>query len=229
MERFFIKVDTPFGMLLDKQQSLLKSRHSNISIIKWDKEIEIRADDTVQDEAQLQKIEEQGAIIPVTESWNHRMKWFQHNRFVGLRGYGINYLVNLRQNPGYSKLQIILGQFTDESTKLSASIKSRTHTFITEWPQYIYQNKYGVRYVLDNSLNEIEEEKHKDDVRKKIESKQYLKMGSRSNPRDENVQVPARRSREEIRQEVDLERRKEEMQKEEKQREREAIYIELSI
>ena len=87
-----------------------------------------------------------------------------------------------------------------------------------------------MRYVLDKSLNEIEEEKHKDDVRKKIESKQYLKMGSRSNPRDENVQVPARRSREEIRQEVDLERRKEEMKKEEKMKaESEAFYLKLSI
>ena len=86
-----------------------------------------------------------------------------------------------------------------------------------------------MRYIFDKSLNAIEEETHKIAVQKRIESKQYLKMGLRSNPRDEKVQVPARRSREEIRQEVDLERRKEEMQKKEKQREREAIYIELSI
>ena len=57
-----------------------------------------------------------------------------------------------------------------------------------------------------------------------------IKMGSRSNPRDENVQVPARRSREEIRQEVDLERRKEEMKKEVKMKaESEAFYLKLPI
>ena len=57
MEQFFIVVDNPFGILLDKQQSLLKSKHPTISLIKWDRELEIRADDTAQEEALLQKIE----------------------------------------------------------------------------------------------------------------------------------------------------------------------------
>ena len=229
MEQFFIIVDIPFGILLDKQQSLLKSRHSNISIIKWDKEIEIRADDTVQDEAQQQKIEEKGAT---RGAWAHKMRWFQQTRFVGLKGFGYNYLTNLRENPGYSKLQIVLGQFTNDETKLSASIKSRTHDFVMEWPQYIFQNRCGggQRYVLNKALDEIAEDIYEENVRVMLETKQYLKMGSRSNPRDENVQVPARRSREEIRQEVDLERRKEEMKKEEKMKaESEAFYLKLSI
>ena len=151
-------------------------------------------------------------------------------RYVGLQGYGENYVKDLRQNPTYSRLTIILGEFPDDSTKLSSSIKGRTHIFVFEWPQFIYQNKYGVRYIFDKSLNAIEEETHKIAVQKRIESKQYLKMGLRSNPRDEKVQVPARRSREEIRQEVDLERRKEEMKKEEKMKaESEAFYLKLSI
>ena len=146
----------------------------------------------------LQKKDEKEPILPVTGSWNHRMKWVQEKRYVGLRGYGINYLENLRHNPKYSMLQITLGQFTDDSTKLSSSIKSRTHTFISEWPQFIYENENKVRYILDKSLNAIEEETHKVAVRKKIELKQYTMVEAK-----EEFDLPARKTREEMQKEKD--------------------------
>ena len=63
--------------------------------------------------------------------------------------------------------------------------------------------------MLNKALNEIAEDTHLENVRVKLETKQYLKMGSRSNPRDENVQVQARKSREEKQREEkrELERR----------------------
>ena len=67
-------VDNPFGILLDKQQKLLISKHPNISLIKWKRELEIRTDEATQEEALLQKKDEKEATIPVTGSWNHRMK-----------------------------------------------------------------------------------------------------------------------------------------------------------
>ena len=55
-------------------------------------------------------------------------------------------------------------------------------------------------------------------------------MGLRSNPRDEIVQLPARRSYEEIRQEVDPERRKGGMMTEEEMKaESEAFYLKHPI
>ena len=109
MSRYYIMVDNPFGILLDKQQKLLTSKHPNISLVKWNRELEIRTDKATQEEALLQKKDEKEPILPVTGSWNHRMKWVQEKRYVGLRGYGINYLENLRHNPEYSMLQITLG------------------------------------------------------------------------------------------------------------------------
>ena len=58
--------------------------------------------------------------------------------------------------------------------------------------------------MLNKAIDEIAEDIYEENVRVKMETKQYLKMGSRSNPRDQNVQVPARRSREEIRQEAKI-------------------------
>ena len=221
MDRYFVKVDMAYQLLLKKQHELLTSRHSNVAVIAWPEEVEIRVEDVIQDEARQQKVAEMGPT---------RGMWFQEARKVGLRGYGFNYRTNLRANPCFSKMEIFLGEFPNDDTKLSTTIKSQTHKFETGWPEFIFQNGGGQQYVLNKALDEIAEDTHLENVRVKLETKQYLKMGSRSNPRDENVQVPARRSREEIRQEVDLERRKEEMKKEEKMKaESEAFYLKLSI
>jgi hypothetical protein len=53
--------------LLNKQQILLKNKHLTISLIQWNRELEIKTDATAREEALLQKIEEKGEII--TPSW----------------------------------------------------------------------------------------------------------------------------------------------------------------
>jgi hypothetical protein len=37
----------------------------------------------------------------------------------------------------------------------------------------VYQNRLGVRFVLNKSLHEIEEGEHEENVRRKIKSKKY--------------------------------------------------------
>ena len=82
MSRYYIVVDNPFGILLDKQQKLLTSKHPNISLVKWNRELEIGTDKATQEEALLQKKDEKEPILPVTGSWNHIMKWVQEKRYV---------------------------------------------------------------------------------------------------------------------------------------------------
>ena len=72
------------------------------------------------------------------------------------------------------------------------------HDFVMEWPQYIFQNRCGHRYVLDKGLNEIEEVVHEENVRKKIESKKYTLVDAK-----DKFNMPERKTREEIRKEED--------------------------
>ena len=135
-----MKVDIAYQLLLKKQHELLTSRHSNVAVIAWPEEVEIRADDVIQDEARQQKVAQKG---PTRGIWSHSMKCFQEARKVGLRGYGFNYRTNLRANPCFSKLEIFLGEFPNDDTKLSTTIKSQTHEFEMGWPEFIFQNGRG--------------------------------------------------------------------------------------
>ena len=89
MSRYYIMVDNPFGILLDKQQTLLTSKHPNISLIKWNRELEILTNRETQEEALLQERDEKEPILPEIGSWTHKMRWIQKGRYVGLQGYGV--------------------------------------------------------------------------------------------------------------------------------------------
>ena len=74
MDRYFVKVDMAYRLLLKKQHELLTSRHSNVAVIAWPEVVEIRADDVIQDESRQQQVAEMG---PTRGIWSHSMTWFQ--------------------------------------------------------------------------------------------------------------------------------------------------------
>ena len=63
MSKYYIKVDNPFGVLLDKQHKLLRSKHPEIRLVPRNKELEILTSAEIKEEALLERRDEKEHIL----------------------------------------------------------------------------------------------------------------------------------------------------------------------
>ena len=175
-DRYYIKVDNPFSILLDKQHKVLRSKHPEIRLIPRENELEILTSSEIKEEALLARRGDKDHIIPLVGSWTHKMHWIQKGRFIALEGYGENFIQDLKNYPTFSKLSINFGEFPDEAGKLSSSIRGKGHIFVSEWPQFIWKNANNNRFIFNKHLEAIDEEVHKLAVKERIESKKIIRI-----------------------------------------------------
>ena len=97
MSQFFIKIDNPFSILLDKQYKILRTKHPEIRIILRGSELEVVTNSRVKEEAMLARKGDKDFIEPVEGSWSHKMTWKQKGRTILLEGFGKNYIQDLKQ------------------------------------------------------------------------------------------------------------------------------------
>ena len=75
MSKYFIKVDNPFSILLDKQHKVLRNKHPEIRLILRGHELEVVTNSQIKEEALLARRGDKDYIVPVVGSWTHKMHW----------------------------------------------------------------------------------------------------------------------------------------------------------
>ena len=67
MSKYYIKVDNPFSILLDKQHKVLRSKHPEIRLIPRENELEILTSSEIKEEALLARRGDKDHIIPLVD------------------------------------------------------------------------------------------------------------------------------------------------------------------
>ena len=176
MSKYYIKVDNPFSILLDKQHKVLRNKHPEIRLILRENELEVLTSSQIKEEALLARRGDKDHIVTLVGSWTHKMHWIQKGRIIALEGYGENFIQDLKNYPTFSKLTINFSEFPDEAGKLSSSIYRQGHIFVSEWPQFVWRNANNNRFIFNKHLEAIDEEVHKLAVKERIESKKIIRI-----------------------------------------------------
>ena len=170
---------------MKKLQTSITVEHPDAMKTVIPEELELEFSEEVQKEADKNNEKKVG---PIEGEISHNMRWHQENRQVSLVGFGWNFCKNLNRNPRFTKLNILMSEFED-NTQLSSAIKFKKHVFKSTLKDLIWIDE--VRKILHKDLHFINELEHKERVQTKLEERKTVKIKEdKKNQRFENELPP---------------------------------------